>query len=273
MGVKRQLRWLLQPRQRLQQARLAALRAQIPTSSSLTEKWDQEWLNYFLTEDPRPFFFGHHLLKGSGDVRHQMPIEVYHTSLFEIEGFGALPPLCIWAPGEALMAKHILELGCGPGLLGKQLGHIAASYLGIDYSRFALQIARLTSPDNCTYLHLSELDAMMDHADTVDTMIGRFFFIHQNYQNIMWNLQLAEVLLNPGGRIFADFYMANTYIPQGIVYTAHAEIDAHYPSCAFAYTVPELEQAAAERGFAVESIMDQIDLQRRFAVFVKKAAS
>ena len=271
MGVKRQLRWLLQPRQWLQQARLAKLRVQIPTSSSLTTKWDQEWLNYFLTEDPRPFFFGHRVLKPSSDMHHLMPIELYHASLFEVEGFGALPPLCIWASGDALVAKHILELGCGPGLLGKQLGQIAASYLGIDYSRFALQIARLTSPDNCTYLHLSELDVMMRHAGTVDTMVGRFFFIHQNYQNLLWILQLAAMLLKPDGRICADFYLANPEMPQGIVYPAHAELDARFPSCAFTYTIPELEQAAAERGFAVESIMDQIDLQRRFAVFVKKA--
>jgi SAM-dependent methyltransferase len=272
MGVKQQLRGLLQPRQRLQQTKLAELRAQIPTSSSLTDKWDQEWLNYFLTEDPRPFFFGSHMLKRPADVAPLMSAEVYHASLFEVDGFGALPPLCIWAPGEALFAKHILELGCGPGLLGKQLGQIAASYLGIDYSRFALQIARLTSPGNCTYLHLSELDAMMVHAETVDTMVGRFFFIHQNYQNLMWILQLAAVLLKSEGCICADFYLANPDMPQGIVYPAHAELDPNYPSCAFAYTVSDLEQAAEARGFAVESITDQLDLQRRFAVFVKKTA-
>jgi len=271
MGVKQQLMRLLKPPHRLQHAMFAALRAQIPTSSSLTEKWDQEWLNYFQTEDPRPFFFGQQQLKRLGEAHQLRPIDVYHTSLFEVEGFGALPPLCIWASSDELMAKHVLELGCGPGLLGKQLGQVAASYLGIDYSRFALQMARLTSPDNCTYLHLSELHAMMAHAGTVDTMVGRFFFIHQNYQNLMWILQLAAMLLKSDGRICADFYLANPNMPQGIVYPAHAELDARYPSCAFAYTVPEIEQAAAARGFAVDSITDQIDLQRRFAVFVKKA--
>ncbi|ETW95726.1 MAG: hypothetical protein ETSY1_29420 [Candidatus Entotheonella factor] len=242
-------------------------------SSSLTDKWDREWLAYFLTEDPKPFFFAHDQLKRTAEIRHQMPIEVYHTSLFEVEGFGALPPLCIWASGDELIDKRILELGCGPGLLGKQLGQVAAAYLGIDYSRFALQIATLTSPNNCTYLHLSELDAMSPYAGTIDTMVGRFFFIHQNYQNLMWIFQLATMLLKPNGRICADFYLANPAMPQGIVHPARAELDARYPSCAFAYTVPDIEKAAAARGFAVESVMDQIDLQRRFAVFVKKAVA
>ncbi|MFN8455567.1 MAG: class I SAM-dependent methyltransferase [Anaerolineae bacterium] len=169
-----------------------------------------------------------------------------------------------------MVGKRVLEIGCGPGFLSKQVAKIAAWYMGIDYSQLALAIARLTSPPNCGYYHLADLAAISQYAGTMDTMVGRNFFIHQNYQNLTWLLALAAILLKPGGLISADFYLGNPAVPQGIVHPARQKLDENYPSCAFEYTVPDITEAASATGFMVESITDNLELQRRF-VFFRKA--
>lgn len=242
----------------------------IPLHVSLDERWDQEWLHYFLTEDPRPFFVNHRRLEILNSVQGKSPAHVYDTRLARADEVGDLPPLCLWIHGDDLMGKHILEMGCGPGFLGKQMGKIAASYVGIDYSRFALYIARLTSPGNCLYYHVSEIDQILTHAGTMDTMVGRFFFIHQNYQNLIWILVLAFALLKPGGVLSADFYLRNPATPQGIIYPAHHALDERYPSCAFEYTMMDIEYAAKETGFTVANVTDHASIQRRFVLFIKR---
>jgi SAM-dependent methyltransferase len=244
----------------------------IPLDQSLTDRWDHEWLHYFLTENPRPFLVGHQHLTVIGKVQGKEPVDVYNTCLISVrgvEGLSSLGALGIWVNGDDLIGKNILEIGCGPGFLGKQMGKIAGSYLGIDYSKLALHIARLTSPSNCSYYHLSDLSQIARHAGTIDTMVGRNFFIHQNYQNLLWLLELAHVLLKPGGLISADFYQGNPAIPQGIVHPARGDLDKDYASCAFEFTIPEIEQAARETGFLVENVKDNLDLQRRFVFFIK----
>jgi 2-polyprenyl-3-methyl-5-hydroxy-6-metoxy-1,4-benzoquinol methylase len=248
---------------------LQKLQQVIPVNETLTDRWDREWLAYFLTEDPRPFLLSYQELKIIDEVKGKKPVDVYHTRLVATEEVGAFPPLCIWIDGDHIVGKHILELGCGPGLLGKQVGQVAASYMGIDYSRLAIHLARLTSSPQCTYYHLAELDQIITHTGTIDAMVGRFFFIHQNYQNLFWILVLASILLKPGGVISADFYLRNPAVPQGIIYPAHHDLDERYPSCAFEYTELDILQVARETDFRIANIIDNIDLQRRFTLFVK----
>lgn len=245
------------------------LLAIIPIDQSLTDRWDREWLHYFLHEDPRPFLVNHENLKIISNLQGKQPAEVYNTSLTAEERLGELRALSIWFEGNHLVDKNLLEIGCGPGFLAKQLAKVAASYVGIDYSRLALHIARLTSPSNCSYYHLSELDHILQHANTIDSMVGRNFFIHQNYRNLIWLLKLASVLLKPGGLISADFYLGNPDVPQGIIHPAHSDLDERYPSCGFEYTRQDIQQAAQATGFSVEAIFDNSDLQRRFVHFIK----
>ena len=196
----------------------------------------------------------------------------YRAQLVSVEGVSSLSmvsALNIWVEGQQIVGKNVLEIGCGPGLLGKQLGMVAASYLGIDYSRLALSIANLTSPANCSYYHLSELAGIFSHVGTMDIMVGRNFFIHQNYQNVIWILRLAHVLLKSQGLISADFYLRNPDIPQGVIHPARNDLDEQYPSCGFEFTKEDISQAAKETGFIVENITDNLDLQRRFTYFVK----
>lgn len=175
----------------------------------------------------------------------------------------------IWIDGNALVEKKVLEIGCGPAFLGRQLGLVVASYVGIDYSKLALSIARLTSPSNCHYYHLSELDAILTHAGSIDTMVGREFFIHQNYENLIWILHLAGALLKRGGLISADFYEGNPTVPQGVIHPAKSELDPQYVSCGFQYSRDEIEEAAGETGYGVAAITDKPEYQRRFVLFQK----
>ena len=38
---------------------LQKLQQVIPVNETLTDRWDREWLAYFLTEDPRPFLLNY----------------------------------------------------------------------------------------------------------------------------------------------------------------------------------------------------------------------
>jgi 2-polyprenyl-3-methyl-5-hydroxy-6-metoxy-1,4-benzoquinol methylase len=242
----------------------------IPVEQSLTDRWDREWLNYFLTEDTRLFHTPYDRLELQvKNLKKKKASEVYDTSLCSSQDDLPLLPLHIWANGNDLVKKNILEIGCGPGYLGKQLGHIANSYLGIDYSKFALYLANLTSPENCFYHHISDLDGISKKSGTIDTMVGRYFYIHQNYQNAQWVLELAMNLLKSGGVVCADFYLGNPDITQGIIHPAKSPIDPNYASCAFQFSEQEIIDLAEESGLSVENVTDRLDIQRRFVRFKK----
>jgi len=250
---------------------ISMLKAIIPVEQSMTDRWDREWLNYFLAqdEDARVFYVPYDQLNVTISLAGRKAADVFTTNLCASRYDWLVEPLKIWTDGDDLVNKNVLEIGCGPGYLGKQIGLVAKSYIGIDYSKLALYIAFLTSPGNCHYYHLSELDAISKHAVTMDTMVGREFFIHQNFQNTIWLLELAMLLLRPCGLVCADFYLGNPAIPQGVIHPAKSSLDPTYPSCGFQFEEQEILEVAKEVGFAVEKIIDQLDLQRRFVHFRK----
>jgi len=240
----------------------------IPSSSSETKRWDQEWIAYFNTEDPKPFLLDYRRLKPNSRVMKYLA-DLSDKDILTTSLVSELPPLAIWCNGSDLVQKKVLEIGCGPGFLGKQLGLICKNYLGIDYSQLALSIARLVSPENCDYIHISDNQSIMEHAKTIDTMVGRFFFIHQNFDNAMWVLKLANLLLKKDGIVNADFYKANPKIPQGIVFPAKNPLSQKYPSCAFEYTESEVQELADHLGFQIiKTDLDQ-KMQRFFVRFKK----
>lgn len=245
---------------------------EIPVDSELVNRWDQEWLNYFLTESVRPFFVPHTRLKRVDSLEKKSANQIYDTALTKEDNGVLMPHLNIWVNYDDILNKNVFELGCGPGFLGKQLGMVAKSYLGIDYSELALKIAHLVSPDNCKYVHISDFDEISKYEGTIDTMVGRYFFIHQNYNNLTWILRLAHFLLKDSGVISADFYLPDPNIPQGIVHPAKHELDDHYASCAFAFTDAEIHLASQMLRFKVENIVDRLDLQRKFVFFRKLSA-
>ncbi|MDJ0734365.1 MAG: methyltransferase domain-containing protein [Nostocaceae cyanobacterium] len=240
----------------------------IPASSRETERWDKEWIAYFNTEDPRPFLKDYQRLTQNKQVIENIKQfseeEILNTCICE-----ELPALRIWIPGKDLAGKRVLEIGCGPGFLGKQIGLIAKKYVGIDYSNLALSIAKLVSPANCDYLHISDRKKIVDYVDSIDTMVGRFFFIHQNFSNSIWVLKLVHLLLKPGGVISADFYKATPDIQQGVVFPAKHALSQNYPSCAFEYTESEIKELATHSGLKIVNMHRHTEMQRLFVCFEK----
>ena len=239
----------------------------IPVDQWLTDRWDREWINYFMSEDARLFFIPYDQLKKKiKNISTLQSSQIFDSVLYTSKNFQILP-LHIWVDGRDIVNKNILEIGCGPGYLGKQIASFSRLYLGIDYSEFALSIARLTSPGNCHYLHISDFDGISKYFKTMDTMVGREFFIHQNYQNALWVMGLAYLLLKSGGLIGADFYLGNPKVAQGIIHPAKSSLDTNYASCAFQFSKQDIDDIAKETGFEVESVTDRLDLQRRFVHF------
>jgi SAM-dependent methyltransferase len=239
----------------------------IPTSPASTERWDREWLQYLATENPAPHLLDARRLRPRTDIGKLGPEEVYDTSLVP-----GLPPARIWIAGQHIVGKRVLEIGCGTGVLGKQLGLLTARYLGVDHSRFAISIARLTSPPECTYLHASEGPCLSKYRGEMDTMVARFFFIHQNLASARWVLRAASLLLRTGGLVSADFWRTNADLEHGIVHPAAAPLDPAHPSCAFEFTPDQIDALARETGFEVRSSVDRADQQRRFVLLEKTAS-
>ncbi|WP_414578358.1 class I SAM-dependent methyltransferase [Anabaena sp. CCY 9402-a] len=240
----------------------------IPASAKETERWDKEWIVYFNTENPRPFLVDYQVIKQNHSVINNIK-NLSQKEVLEAQFFEELAPLSIWVLGSDLANKYVLEIGCGPGFLGKQLGLVAKQYVGIDYSQLALSIARLVSPDNCNYIHMQDWEKILGYANSIDTMVGRFFFIHQNFDNALWLLKIANMLLKPGGVVSADFYQANPDIPQGVVFPAKSPLSKNYPSCGFEYTESEIQELASKTGFKIASIHPLPSMQRLFVRFEK----
>lgn len=234
------------------------------------DRWDREWMHYFATEDRYPHLAEHSELELSGSLRGKPPAAIFETSLTHYRDGRALTPLRVWIAGDALEGRKVVEIGCGCGWLGKQVGLIAESYLGIDYSELALAVARGASPPNCKYIHVSRRDRLSELGGRYDTMVGREFFIHQNFENAAWVLGMGAFLLKPGGIISADFYEPDPAIEQGVVHPARSPLDPVHASCAFRYTRAEIAELAERCGLAVQDLTDYRPHQRRFVTFVKQ---
>ena len=163
-------------------------------------------------------------------------------------------------------------MGCGCGNLGKLLGRYAESYLGTDYSTLALKIARLVSPPNCAYVHVADRQGLSPFFGTIDTVVGRFFWIHQNLKLGRWNLEFLELFLKPGGRLYADFYWPNPEAEQGVVLAPDHPLSRAYPSATFRYTPEDVGRLIAGRPFRI--LREEISpaMQRRYVVLERLAA-
>lgn len=239
-------------------------------SPSDVDRWDREWMHYFATEDRSPHLIESRKLRViRPDLGALAEAEVFSTVLTARHDGAAMTPLRVWIKGADLVGKNVLEIGCGCGWLGKQLGLVCQSYTGIDYSQFALAVARGNSPANCSYLHISDRAEISALEGQLDTLVGREFFIHQNFENAKWVLRLGAFLLRTGGTVSADFYLPNPAIRQGVVHPARSPLDPNYASCAFAFGSDDIQEVARHAGLKVRTITDDLENQRRFATLVK----
>jgi SAM-dependent methyltransferase len=236
--------------------------SKMPEDLARAEGWDREWIRVFCTGYGRLYFADSRDLSVVAELAGKSPSETYSLQLC-LEQL----PLWTWMEGDRIVGKNILEIGCGPGMLLKQLSFEAPMCLGLDCSPLAIHIARMTSAPNCTYALLGESDAIAPHLGTIDTMVSRFFFIHQDYENARWILSLARLLLKQGGLIGADFFLVNPRVSQGAVSKAKSRAPKGEVTSAYEFSVKEIGELAKEAGLTVADITDRQDVQRRFVFF------
>jgi 2-polyprenyl-3-methyl-5-hydroxy-6-metoxy-1,4-benzoquinol methylase len=239
---------------------------------SIVDKWDKEWMLYLSTESKWPHLIQSSKLRIQTDVRDLQRPEMFVANLTVRSDGSPIGALRIWATGSEIVGQSVAEIGCGAGFLGKQIGLIAKQYLGIDVSQVALAIARGNSGSNCLYLHPSERDAVSQEFGKYNTVVGREFFIHQNFTNATSVLKLAKALLVDGGVICADFYLPNPNykMEQGVLHPAHSELDPNYASCAFVFSDDEIRHLAQDVELSLLSSIDSLDQRRKFIVFRKE---
>ncbi|MGF6781108.1 class I SAM-dependent methyltransferase [Paraburkholderia sp. GAS334] len=245
-------------------------RAVFPTVSvAQVDRWDREWMHYFSTESRYQHLVEYRDLELIDDLGGKTAKSIFNTTMMRTIDGSEIVPLRIWIDGNHLVGKAVVEIGCGCGWLGKQLGAISTRYVGIDYSQFALAVARGTSPSNCQYIHVSRHDELAALEGSFDTMVGREFFIHQNFENSIVVLRMGAFFLKSGGIISADFYEPNPEIEQGVIHPAKSELDPQHASCGFRFNLDEIQELAELCGLTVVDHVDYLPHQRRFVTFEK----
>lgn len=125
-------------------------------------------------------------------------------------------------PGE-----HVLDLGCGNGLLTKQIQQLGADVIGIDSSAEMLEIAKVNYPD----IRFSQADATdFQLENPVDAVFSNAVFHWIEDQHAL--LTQVDQALKPGGRLVCEFG------GQGCVQTIHVALKCAFEKRGFSYTNP-----------------------------------
>jgi len=222
------------------------------------ERWNAEWIEYLRQEWEVQ-------LAPYTDYPRKPPLPASPLAMLGLEireGW----PISLYADADALGGRRVMEMGCGCGNLGKLLGRYVDHYLGTDYSTLALKVARLVSPPNCSYVHVADRTGLAPFFGTIDTVVGRYFWIHQNFQLAGWNLSFLARFLKPGGRLYADFYWPNSGVEQAVVFTPDHALSRAYPSATFRYTGEDVQRLIAGRPFRVLREEISPEMQRRYTV-------
>jgi SAM-dependent methyltransferase len=227
------------------------------------QRWNDEWLAYLRAE-------WEHQLTPYTAYPSRPPLPAAPLDLLQLQ-LGAGWPIALYCDRDALEGKRVMEMGCGCGNLGKLIARYVDSYLGTDYSPLALKVAALVSPPNCTYLHVADRAGLAPFFGTVDTVIGRFFWIHQNFQLAGWNLEFLAHFLKPGGRLYADFYWPDPAREQAVVFPPGHALSKTYPSATFRYTREDVERLIAGRPFRFLREEISPEMQRRYVVLERLA--
>jgi len=222
------------------------------------ERWNAEWLDYLRREwriqlAPHSAYPLAPPLPATAREMHDLYL-----------GHGGR--LALYCDPSAIAGRTVMEMGCGCGNLGKLLARYVESYLGTDYSTLALQVARLVSPGDCTYVHVQDRAGLEPFFGTIDTVVSRYFWIHQNAQQAALNLDFLAHFLRPGGLLFADFYWPDPEQEQGIVLTPEQPLSRAYPSATFRYSPADVERLLAGRPFTVQREEVSREMQRRYVV-------
>lgn len=236
-------------------------------SKAEMERWDREWLSYLSRE--YPYQLAPYTAYPNRPELPEDPLQMIDVSM---DGWATL---LVYAPGSAIRDKQVMEFGCGRGNLGKLIACYARTYLGVDCSPLALAIARLVSPANATYLHANQVEELARLSGTVDTLISRFFWIHQNFETGRRVLRIVEPLLKSGARLYLDFFWPNPQEAVGFWRTDVGRICSpqgpldEEPSVIFQYSAPDVEELFRDMPFRVLQQQEHGPTQRRYVVAEK----
>ena len=227
------------------------------------ERWNKEWLDYLGREWA-------HQLQPHTEWPLTPPLPERAMAMLDLE-LRPRSPLGLYCDGSALGGKRVMELGCGCGSLGKLLGRYVATYVGTDYSTLALQVARLVSPANCRYVHLSDRAILAALAGTIETVVSRYFWIHQNLELAGWNLDFLAPFVSPGSLVYTDFFWPDPEREQFIVRSPEEPLSGRWPSAMFRYEPRHVAALLERRPFRVVREEISVPMQRRYVVLEKLA--
>jgi SAM-dependent methyltransferase len=222
------------------------------------QRWNDEWLAYLRSE--WEYQLAPHTAYPDKPPLPDSPLDLLKLQL----GHGW--PIALYCDRDALEGRRVMEMGCGCGNLGKLIARYVDSYLGTDYSTLALKVARLVSPPSCSYVHVADRAGLAPFFGTIDTVIGRFFWIHQNFKLAGWNLEFLELFLKPGGRLYADFYWPNPKLEQAVVFPPDHALSRTYPSATFRYSGEDVRRLITGRPFRILREEVSPEMQRRYVV-------
>ncbi|MBW8877102.1 MAG: class I SAM-dependent methyltransferase [Acidobacteria bacterium] len=228
------------------------------------QRWNDEWLQYLRSE--WEFQLAPYTAYPDKPPLPDSPLDLMKLSF----GFGW--PIALYCDREALEGRRVMEMGCGCGNLGKLIARYTESYLGTDYSTLALQIARLVSPPSCTYVHVADRAGLTPFFGRIDTVISRFFWIHQNFALARQNLEFLALFLKPGGRLYADFFWPDPKVEQAIVFTPDRPLSKAHPSATFRYSREDVERLVAGHPFRILRETVSTEMQRRYVVLERRPA-
>lgn len=219
------------------------------------EEWDKLWIHYFQhAEEP-----------------HLAPqAELQLSTLPDTREEFIDSPLFINCTAEDIIDKAVAEIGCGCGLLAKYIAHFTRYYVGIDWSRLALQVAGRTCPDRCFWLHVTDREKIESLTGEINTVLLRNFMIHQNFEHAQRVLQLCQFLLKPGGKVFADFWLDDPdKPPRRNVFPANTNEHSIPRNSAYRFSAEEIQTLASLCSLKVTDIYDRHDKLRRFVTLTK----
>jgi hypothetical protein len=113
------------------------------------------------------------------------------------------------------------------------------------------------------------------HGGRFDTLVSRFFWIHQNFETGRRVLRIVEPLLKSGGRLYLDFFWPNPTKAAGIWRTNGARIRRpkgpldREPSVLFQYSARDVEELFQGMPFRILYQEEHGPTQRRYVVAEK----